>query len=149
MYNSDSACEQVTKHLRTLTEKNARYTWTEECEAAYREIIAMMTSDTTLRPFDPDRKTILVADASPTGIAAGVYQEDDNGRWMPIDHSSRGLTDVESHYSQTERESLAQVWGMNTFRYYLLVVNFDAYTDHQPLLPILGEQEGDLPHGAP
>ena len=67
-----------------------------------------MTSDTALRPFNPELKTIHVADAGPEGIALSVFQEQDNGCWVPVDHASRALTPCEKNYSQTEKESLAQ-----------------------------------------
>ena len=47
-----------------------------------------MTSDTALRPFNPELKTIHVADAGPEGIALSVFQEQDNGCWVPVDYKS-------------------------------------------------------------
>ena len=38
--------------------------------------------------------------------------------------------------SPIERESLAQSWGMNEFRFYLVGGNFTAWTDHEPLISI-------------
>ena len=35
-----------------------------------------------------------------------------------------------------ERESLAQSWTMEQFRYYLVGAPFTTWTDHEPLLPI-------------
>lgn len=135
-FDSEEAYAQTTKPLRNLTKRNARFGWTEECEAAYQKIVANMTSDTALRPYDPKKETVHIADAGPTGIAASVYQVEPDGTWTPIDHTSRSLTQTEQRYSQTEKESLAQSWGMNTHRYYLLGTKFTSYTDHQPLLPI-------------
>jgi hypothetical protein len=40
---------------------------------------------------------------------------------------------VEKRYSQTEKESLAIVWGCEHFSRYLLGVDFDLVTDHRPL----------------
>ena len=88
-------------------------------------------------------KTNLVTNAGPTGIAASVFQELKDGTWVPIDHASRSLTPCEMNYSQIE-ESLAQAWGMNIHRYYLLGIQFDSYTDHQPLVPIYsGRRRGN------
>ena len=95
-----------------------------------------MTSNTALRPFDPTLKTIHITDAGPEGIASSLYQETTQGTWIPIDHASTALTPCEQKYSQTEKESLAQSWGMNIHRYYLLGIPFDSYTDHQPLIHI-------------
>ena len=55
----------------------------------------MMNSRTYLAPYDPKRKTHLVTDTSPCGIAASLYQEDDQGMWVPVDHTSRVLSSYE------------------------------------------------------
>ena len=103
-----------------------------------------MTSESALRPFDPDLKTMLVTDAGPGGIAASVFQVNPDGIWTPIDHASRALTQCEQKYSQIEKESLGQAWGMNEHRHYLLGIEFESYTDHQPLLPIYsGNKRGN------
>ena len=52
----------------------------------------MMNSRTYMAPHDPKRKTHLVTDASPCRIATSLYQEDDHGKWVPEDHTSRSLS---------------------------------------------------------
>ena len=101
-----------------------------------------MSADTALRYFDPSKNTILITDASEIGIAATVYQEEENKVLTPVDHASRSLTSTEQRYSAIERESLAQAWGMETHRYYLLGREFDTYTDHEPLLHIFNAELG-------
>ena len=136
MFDSEKAYAQVTHPLRELTKKGAHFKWSEECEAACKEILKLMTPETALRPFDPKLKTNMITDAGPMGIAASIFQEEQDGTWVPIDHASRSLTPCEQGYAQIEKESLAQSWGMNMHRYYLLGISFDTYTDHQPLVPI-------------
>ena len=144
MLDSDLAYAQITAPLRALTRKGATFNWSQECEDAYNQIIEAMTSETTLRPFDPKLKTKLVTDAGPTGIAASIFQELPDGTWVPIDHTSRSLTACEMKYSQIEKESLAQAWGMTIHRYYLLGIHFESFTDHQPLIPIYsGRKKGN------
>ena len=65
--------EEVTAPLRHLLVKDAAY--------------KMMNSQTYLAPHDPKRKTHLVTNALPCGIATSLYQEDDQGKWVPVDHS--------------------------------------------------------------
>ena len=144
MVESEKAYAELTEPLRKLTRKNARFVWSRECERSYQNIIAAMTSETALRPFDPALPTKLVTDAAPNGIAASVFQEEETGVWIPVDHASRSLTPCEQNYSQIEKESLGQAWGMNEHRHYLLGIEFDSYTDHQPLIPIYsGNRRGN------
>ncbi len=143
MYNTDRAYAQLTKSLRDLTRKNIVFQWTPQCQQPYNDILQTMTSTTALRPFDPSLKTIHITDAGPEGIASSLYQEKLEGTWIPVDHASRALTPCEQKYSQTEKESLAQSWGMNIHRYYLLGIPFDSYTDHQPLIHIYNGKKRD------
>ena len=105
MIDSNHAYAQMTKPLRNLTKHRAVFKWTTECEEAYKEVLEAITSAVALRPFDPSLKTHLVTDASPEGIAASVFQTNETGNWVPIDHTSRSLTECERNYSQIERES--------------------------------------------
>ena len=145
MFDSDQAYAQVTQPLRQLTGKNVRFAWTPACESAYQEILRIMTAETALRPFNPAIKTIMVSDAGPVGIAASIFQEEGASTWTPVDHASRSLTPCEQTYAQIEKESLAQSWGMNIHRYYLLGIPFDSYTDHQHLIPIYSASRKPAP----
>ena len=49
-------------------------------------------SSTYLVAYNPKRKTHLVTDASPCGIGASLYQENNQGMWVPVDHTSRALS---------------------------------------------------------
>ena len=138
MFDSEQAYAQLTSPLRKLTHKNARFTWSQECEDAYKKIMHALTSENALKPFNPELKTKLITDASPVGISASLYQEQSNNTWYPVDHASRSLTPTEQNYAPIEKESLAQAWGMHAFQYYHLGINFVSYTDNEPLLAIFG-----------
>ena len=144
MFSSEQAYAQLTKPLRELTRKHARFVWSKDCDQAYQNIMEAMTCETALRPFNPKRPTKLVTDAGPDGIAASLFQVTDDGTWTPIDHASRSLTQCEQRYCQFEKESLAQTWGMNVHRHYLLGIQFDSVTDHKPLLAVYnGKKRGN------
>ena len=67
----------------------------------------MMSDRTTLRPFSKDKPTHFVSDASPEGISASLYQEEEDGKWVPVDHASRALSTAEQRWrSQIDWESL-------------------------------------------
>ena len=133
--------EQITAPLRKLLLKNSRFHWDDEKEEAYQKLMNVMTSETTLRPYDLNKKTHFVADASPIGMQASIYQENSSGIWFPVDHLSRALTATEQKYSPIEKESLAQSWGMNNFRYYLIGAHFTCWSDHKPLIPLYNNHQ--------
>ena len=127
----------VTAPLRRLLVKNATFRWDEESETSFQTLLRMMNSRTYLAPHDRRRKTHLVTDASPCRIAASLYQEDDQGKLVPVDHTSWALSAYEQGWeSQIDWESLAKVWGMMMFRPYLIGVHFTSWGDHKPLLPL-------------
>ena len=128
--------EQVTAPLRELITKSATFSWNDDRERSYQKLMRMLNDRSILTPYHLHRKIHLITDASPHGIAASLYQEDDQGQWLPIDHTSRALTQHEQNWkSQIEWESLAKVWGMTMFRPYLVGTKFTSWGDHQPLLP--------------
>lgn len=43
------------------------------------------------------------------------------------------MTEIERRYSQTEKESLALVWSVERFYFYLAGLKFELVTDHKPL----------------
>ena len=112
------------------------FEWTWEREDASQSIIRMILDSTTLWPFWTDRETHLVTDASPVGISASLYQVEEGGCWVPIDHTSRALSETEQRWkSQIDWESLAKCWWMEQFRHYLVGTKFTSWGDHKPLLP--------------
>ena len=84
--------------------------------------------------FDIQWDTMVLVDASPIGISAILTQKEKgtNGNRI-IAHASRAFTPVEKRYSQTEREALSIVWGIEYFHLYLFGAPFTLYTDHKQL----------------
>lgn len=73
---------------------------------------------------------MLQVDASDYGLGAALTQKQD-GKDVAIAFASRLLSDQERKYSTTEKECLALVWGIKTFRPYVEGYHFKAVTDHQ------------------
>ena len=122
----------VTKPLRDLTKKNAPWTWEKEQEEAFKSLKESLAKSTTMSYFNAQGKTEVVVDASPYGLGAILTQQVGNQNHV-VAFASRALTDVESRYSQTEREALAVVWACEYFHLYLLGHAFTVISDHKPL----------------
>ena len=108
-HKEDLTYEEATAPLRQLLEKDTTYRWDDAREDSFQMLLRMMNSRTSLAPYDPNRKTHLVTDASPCGIAASLYQADEQGMWVPLSGYEQGWE------SQIDWESLAKVWGMMMF----------------------------------
>ena len=84
-----------------------------------------------LVPYDEKRKLILACDASSNGVGAVISHVTDDGKEHSVAFASRILTKSERNYSQIKKEALANIFGVQKFHKYL-------YTDHKPLVTILG-----------
>jgi len=87
----------------------------------------MLVSPEILAHYDPDRPTVIAADASSEGIGAVLLQIQDDGRHRPVWYASRSLTDTEE--------------ACEKFREYVMGMSFTIETDHKPLVPLLKTTE--------
>ena len=139
-HREDITYEEATAPLRQLLAKDAVFSWNAEREQSFNMLLRMISDRTVLTPYKMGRPTHLVTDASPQGISASLYQVDEQGRWLPIDHVSRALSAHEQAWkSQIEWESLAKMWGMMTFRPYLIGTEFTSWGDQKPLVPLYND----------
>ena len=50
------------------------------------------------------------------------------------------MTSTETRYAQIEKEALALTWACERFADYVVGLRFHIYTDHKPLVPLLGSK---------
>ena len=62
-----------------------------------------------------------------------------------VAYSSRALTDIERHYSPTEREALAIVWAVKRLHLYLYGCHFKLITDCKPVQLIFSNPKSKPP----
>ena len=65
---------ELTKPLRALTKKNAKFLWGQREINSFNEIKHQLCSDRVLAPYDTDRQTRLYVDSSPIGTQATLAQ---------------------------------------------------------------------------
>ena len=106
--------------------------WAFEQDAAVSSLKSLLVENACAAYFDVNKAISLIVDASPTGLGSILIQGD-----RAIAFASRSLSDVESRYSQTEREALGVVWACEHFNQYLQGgPRFTIITDHEPRLCI-------------
>lgn len=119
----------ISEPLTNLTQKQTKFVWTEKEQAAFETIKRELARNATLR-FCNDQDPLLVkTDASITGVAGMLLQQQD-GEWRLICCCSRKLSSAETRYGITELEALAIIYTVNKFRYFLLGRKFQIMTDH-------------------
>ena len=126
----------ITEPLRRLTRQNVDFIWNTEQENAFTKIKTLISEAPVLTYFHPKSETKVITGANKQGLGAVLLQKNENGLFQPIAFASRSLTDVESRYSQTEREALAVVFSCERFKNYVYGLKFTIATDHKPLLKL-------------
>lgn len=139
------AYSDFSKPLRALTKKYSSFKWNMEHQNAFDALKDILSSDTTLSYYEPNRKTVIHVDASPYGLSGILTQKDRNGNEHLISFASRALSPVENRYSQVERECLAAVWSLEHYRLYTFGCEIEIITDHKPLLPFFNNPRAKLP----
>ncbi|CAB4041445.1 Retrovirus-related Pol poly from transposon [Paramuricea clavata] len=100
----------LTAPLRDLTKKDVRFEWTQTHQTAFEKLKNTLAIAPCMSYFDKNKQTFVTVDASPVGISGIFSQKPRNGdvdSQQIIAYASRGLTDREKRYSQTEKEALA------------------------------------------
>ena len=127
--------------LRQLLRKDSVWVWAEPQQKAFVQIKQALLSPTVLAHYNPNRPTIISADASNAGIGAVLFQVQDDGERRPVCYASRSLSDTEKRYAVIEKEALATTWASERFSDYVLGIPFTLETDHKPLTVFLNSSE--------
>ena len=121
----------ITAPLRLLTRQDTPWKWEQAEQRPLNELKEALVGDQVMSYVDPRKQTEIIVDASPVGLGGLLMQDG-----KVISYASRALSDVESRYSLTERETLAVVWSVEHFHLYVYGTQFSVVTDHKPLIGI-------------
>ena len=117
------------------------FDWGATQEEAWNLIKRILVNAPTLCFPDFQKPFYSASDASGTGVAAILFQKQDDSKTEVMDRSntkiiafaSRALQKAERRYSATKKEALGIVFCLVKFRYYLLGREWEHYTDHRAL----------------
>ena len=121
-------CADTAKPLHLLTEKNAPFKWTAECQTAFLQLQKQLIAAPVLT--NPDFNCLFILD---TGIGAVLSQRAKDGHERVIAYGSWVFTKEERKYCATRRELLAVVTFTQHFCQYLVGQQFIPCTDHGSL----------------
>jgi RNase H-like domain found in reverse transcriptase/Reverse transcriptase (RNA-dependent DNA polymerase)/Integrase zinc binding domain/Integrase core domain/Retroviral aspartyl protease len=131
----------ITAPLTRLTCKNAVWRWGEEHTLALHRLKVAVATAPLLHPPDTSKPFLLVTDASDYACGASLEQENSHGERHPVEFFSHQLNGAERRYPVHERELLAIVLALRTWRHYLYGSEFKVIcqTDHRPLQHFMGQ----------
>ena len=122
---------ELSHPLREICKQKVEFQLTRACDVAFQCCKKEISKNITLLYFNPKALTILQTDASKKGPGAVLLQNS-----TQVMFASRALTGSEGNYQNLERESLATIWGMEKFHYFLYGKEFTLETDQKPLVLI-------------
>ena len=129
---------KIAHSLCAMIRKGARYQWTADCEVAFETLKSKLLTPPILAYPDFDKDFVLETDASKHGLGAILSQRQEDNRLHPVAYASRSISASEANYAITNLETLAVVWAITHFRYYLYGHNITVITDHAAVKTVLG-----------
>ena len=115
---------KITKPMTSLLEKNAKFVWTEQCQASFEELKKRLTTAPVLVLPDLNKSFSIYCDASRLGLGCVLMQE---GR--VVAYASRQLKKHELNYPTHDLELVTVVHALKNWRHYLFGHKCDIYTD--------------------
>jgi transposase InsO family protein len=124
---------KIAAPLFKLLKRDTRWEWSQDCEAAYRELIRRLCSEPCVRAPILDEPFLLHTDASSVAIGGVLVQRGTDGLEHPVAYTSRILRGAERHYASSELECLAVVHALQKFRDYFFGARITIYSDNRAL----------------
>ena len=122
----------IARHLDEVTGRNAHFSWSSERQRSFELLKEALLNPPVLQLANTSQPFQVHTDASDLAIGAVLLQEDEQGQ-HPVAYASRKLTAAERNYTITERETLAVVYALSTWKLYLYK-HFDVFTDNQAVV---------------
>ncbi|GJQ93809.1 putative reverse transcriptase domain-containing protein [Tanacetum coccineum] len=127
---------KIAKPLTSLTQKNQKYEWGEEQEAAFQTLKNNLCDAPILSLPDGVEDFVVYCDASNQGLGCVLMQRD-----KVIAYASRQLKIHEKNYTTHDLELGAVVFALKTWRHYLYGTKSVIYTDHKSLQHIFDQKD--------
>ena len=131
----------LSEPLRQLLHKDSSWVGKEPQRQAFPRIKEALLSSEVPAHYDPNRPSIILADASSTGLNAGLIQVQENVERRPICYASRSLSETEKRYAVIKKEALTVTWVSEKFSDHVLGLPFVLEMDHKPLTALLNSTE--------
>lgn len=90
---------------------------------------------------DMDKPFKIECDSSDFAVGAVLLQQDKDENWRPLAYESKKLSKTERNYPAQERELLAILIALRTWRCFIDGKNYIVTTDHKPLIHLQKQQK--------
>ena len=108
------ATDKCLPFFRTLKKS---FEWTAECQQAFEELKAYLSSPPLLSPSQPGEELFLYLAISPAAVSAALVREEEKVQ-RPVYYASRALRGVEERYLPMEKLAFALVTAARKLKPY-------------------------------
>ncbi len=123
----------IASPLVALTRKNVPFNFGPEQMEAFNELKRQLMSPRVMAHPTVGREYEIFVDASNKALGGILAQRDDEGRLKVIHYMSKMLSGPQTRYSTIEKEALAVLVALKTFRPYVFGEKILLRSDHKPL----------------
>ena len=111
--------------MTELLKKGVAWKWSDRCQTSFEDLKAAMMKDPVLALPDITKPFEVQTDASDFALGGVLLQE-----CHPVTYESRKLSEAEKNYTAQEKEMLAVIHCLRTWRHYILGSKFLVKTDN-------------------
>ena len=125
----------IARPLHDMVKKDKKWDWTERQEKAFRKLKERFTKEPVLAAPDIDKKMRMEVNASDYVTEGVLSMEYEDGLWRPVAFLSKSLNEIERNYEIHDKEILAIVRGLKTWRHLLEEAQskFEIWIDYKNL----------------
>ena len=115
------------------------FEWTDECQQAFEELKAYLSSSPLLSPLQPGEELFLYLAVSPAAVSAALVREEEKVQ-KPVYYASRALHGAEERYPPMEKLAFALVMAARKLKPYFQAHMVNVLTD-KPLRRAMSKPE--------
>ena len=132
---------QIAAPLNVLTKKGVPWVWGEAQQRAFDKLKARCVEAPVLAIPARDADLVVRCDASREAMGVALYQRDAGGLLQPIEFKSKAFADPQKRLPAHDREALALLYALRSFRHFLLHRRFEVQTDNSALSQIFTSKD--------
>ena len=109
----------IARSLHDMVKKDKKWDWMEKQEKAFKKLKEKFTKEPVLVTLDLDKKIRIEVDALDYATGGVLSMECKDGLWKLVAFLSKSLNEMERNYEIHDKEMLAIIRGLESWRYLL------------------------------
>ena len=127
---------KISLPLTRLTQKNAKFVWSKECQSSFEELKKKFISALMLTTPSSSEGFVVHSDTSRQGLGCVLMQ---HGK--VVAYASRQLKPYEQNYLTHDLELAGVLFALKIWRHYLYVETSEIYTNYKSLKYLFSQKE--------